>query len=60
MATFVEQYKLGRQSAQGKVREIMGGLGQLVSQGTALFQKAAKSLNKIEITIPENVHDYFT
>ena len=53
MATFEAQYKLGRQAAQGKIREVVGGLSQLVSQGTNLFQKAAKGLNKIDIKIPE-------
>ena len=53
MATFEAQYKMGRQAAEGKVREVVGGLSTVVSQSTTLFQKAAGALNKIEIKIPE-------
>ena len=52
-ATFEAQYKMGRQAAEGKVREVVGGLSTVVSQSTTLFQKAAGALNKIEIKIPE-------
>ena len=53
MPTFEAQYKLGRQAAQGKIREVVGGLKGVVSENTNLFQKAAGGLNKIEIKIPE-------
>lgn len=60
-AEFEAQYKKGRAAAAGKMREAVGGLGQLIGQASTAFQGAAEKLSKVkdgEFKVPKPPADF--